>query len=183
MQRLPLPGRLFHNTATFTTMMNTKDVATPLASLFAELVDGISGGGAYVLNSGDAGLLASLERMSAGEASECHAGGATVAAHVDHVRYGLSLMNRWALGENPFKSADWAASWRIGKVSDEQWREIRDALKREVDPWRATLKTPREVGDRELTGMISSIVHLAYHFGAVRQISAAARGPKESGIP
>ena len=163
--------------------MNTKEIATPLATLFAELVDGISGGGAYVLNSGDAGLLASLERMSAGDASASSAGGATVAAHADHIRYGLSLMNRWALGENPFKSADWAASWRIGAVSDEQWREVRDGLKRETDAWRTTLEAPREVHEKELTGMISSIVHLAYHFGAVRQISAAARGPKESGIP
>jgi hypothetical protein len=31
----------------------------------------------------------------------------------------------------------------------------------------------------ELTGMIGSIAHLAYHLGAIRQISKDTRGPKE----
>jgi hypothetical protein len=31
----------------------------------------------------------------------------------------------------------------------------------------------------ELTGMIASIAHLAYHLGAIRQIVKDARGPKE----
>jgi hypothetical protein len=31
----------------------------------------------------------------------------------------------------------------------------------------------------ELTGMISSIAHLAYHLGAIRQINQKIRGPKE----
>jgi hypothetical protein len=31
--------------------------------------------------------------------------------------------------------------------------------------------------------MISSIAHLAYHLGAIRQIQRAARGPKEGSFP
>jgi hypothetical protein len=31
----------------------------------------------------------------------------------------------------------------------------------------------------ELTGMIASIAHFAYHLGAIRQIAKDARGPKE----
>ena len=31
----------------------------------------------------------------------------------------------------------------------------------------------------ELTGMIASIAHLAYHLGAIRQINKKVRGPKE----
>jgi len=41
------------------------------------------------------------------------------------------------------------------------------------------LQTPREVADVELSGMIGSIAHLAYHLGAIRQINKDARGPKE----
>ena len=37
----------------------------------------------------------------------------------------------------------------------------------------------REVARPELNGMIGSIAHLAYHLGAIRQIAAAARGPRE----
>jgi hypothetical protein len=45
------------------------------------------------------------------------------------------------------------------------------------------LRTPREVAGIELSGMIGSIAHLAYHLGAIRQINANARGPAEGSRP
>ena len=41
------------------------------------------------------------------------------------------------------------------------------------------LKTPREANGMEFTGLVSSIAHLAYHLGAIRQIHKDTRGPKE----
>jgi hypothetical protein len=41
------------------------------------------------------------------------------------------------------------------------------------------LNTPREVEAVELTGMIASVAHLAYHLGAIRQIGKETRGPRE----
>ena len=81
-------------------------------ALFSELMHGVSRTGGFMLNVGDHGLLRSLERVSAAEASALTRTGSSIAAHVDHLRYGLSLMNRWSQGENPFGSADWRASWR-----------------------------------------------------------------------
>ena len=49
----------------------------------------------------------------------------------------------------------------------------------ETTRWLNTLRTPREVQEVELNGMIGSIAHLAYHLGAIRQINASARGPAE----
>ena len=40
-------------------------------------------------------------------------------------------------------------------------------------------ETPREAASIELTGMIGSVAHLAYHLGAIRQINKDARGPRE----
>ena len=91
--------------------MNTAEISSTLATLLAELVDGASKDGGYMLNPGDEGLLRSLEKLSAADASALTPTGSSIAAHVDHVRYGLSLMNRWSQGENPFASADWTASW------------------------------------------------------------------------
>ena len=78
--------------------MQTNNIASSLTTLFSELVDGAKApvGGNFVLNSGDPGLLASLDKLSAADASRSVHGGATIAAHAEHVRYGLSLMNRWA---------------------------------------------------------------------------------------
>jgi hypothetical protein len=43
------------------------------------------------------------------------------------------------------------------------------------------LRTPREVNQIELNGLVGSIAHLAYHLGAIRQIDKLARGPAEPG--
>ena len=160
-------------------MINTRDIASSLGTLFTELVEGAAPSGGYMLNPGDAGLLAALDKLTAETASRLTSTGSSVAAHVDHLRYGLSLMNRWSAGENPFGDADWSASWKKTKVTDDEWRALRTALRSEATRWLSALRTPREVQDMELNGMIGSIAHLAYHLGAVRQIETSLRGPAE----
>jgi hypothetical protein len=150
-------------------------------SLFAELVDGASKSGGYMLNPGDPGLLASLDRIPASAASARTPSGSSIASHVEHLRYGLSLMIRWSQGENPFASADWTESWKRTTVSDAEWRTLRGQLREEASRWREVLRTPREVNAQELSGMIGSVAHLAYHLGAIRQIDRAVQGPGESG--
>jgi hypothetical protein len=160
--------------------MNTTEIAETLTTLFAELVDGAPEM-AYMLNPGDAGLLGSLDRLSAEAASAVEGGGASIAAHVEHVRYGLSLMNRWAGGEaNPFADADWSAAWRCTTVDAAAWAQLRADLAGEAHRWHTALGKPRDVARIELNGMIGSIAHLAYHLGAIRQIDRAARGPAAS---
>jgi len=161
--------------------MHTTEVTSPFTWLFAELVDGTSGrGGAFILNSGDVGLLRSLDKLSAAEASRSVHGGATIAAHAQHLRYGLSLMNRWAAeGGNPFADATWEEAWKIAEVDAAAWQDIRNGLADEAHRWLAVLGSPRGVSEVELAGMFASIAHLAYHLGAIRQISKDGRGPKE----
>lgn len=159
--------------------MNTRDLAGTLTTLFAELVDGPPSAAAYMLNRGDPGLLRSLDKLTARDASSAVPGGASIAAHVDHLRYGLSLMNRWSAGENPFNDADWSTSWQTTTVSDDDWRDLRARLRDEAHRWLDALRTPRDVVAVELNGIVGSIAHLAYHLGAIRQINRAARGPSE----
>jgi hypothetical protein len=161
--------------------MQTTDIARPLGLLFSELVDGVPGkGNAFILNTGDIGLLKSLDTLSPTDASRSVNDGATIAAHAQHVRYGLSLMSRWARqGGNPFADAKWDEAWKLTTVDDAAWSEIRRGLADETHRWLEILGAPREVIDVELTGMIASIAHLAYHLGAIRQIDKGVRGPRE----
>jgi hypothetical protein len=159
--------------------MRTDELTRTLENLFAELMHGVSGKGGFMLNVGDRGLLRSLERLSAAEASAVTRTGSSIAAHVAHVTYGLSLMNRWSQGENPFTNADWQASWKKTSVTDAEWEALRIQLRDEAARWLVVLRTPREVQGIELSGMIGSIAHLAYHIGAIRQINMKARGPAE----
>lgn len=159
----------------------TTNVSRSLTRLFSELVDGTSDkGDAFILNSGDVGLLRSLDKLAAADASRSVDGGATIAAHAQHVRYGLSLMNQWAAeGGNPFANAKWDEAWKTSTVDEAAWKEIRDGLRGETHRWLEALGSPRELSPIELTGMMSSIAHLAYHLGAIRQIGKAGRGPRE----
>jgi hypothetical protein len=146
-----------------------------LGKILGEIFDGPPGNEAYVLNSGDPGLLRQLDSIPAEAASaRPMPGKTTIAAHVDHVCYGFSLMNRWAAGEtNPFAGADWQASWRRGTVDDNRWRELRENLRRQVEAWRKHVAGRTDWDDLAAAGALSSAAHTAYHLGAIRQILAA----------
>src|SRR5437763_11806808 len=98
-----------------------------LSNLLTEIFDGPPGQEAYVLNPGDPGLLRQLDTIDASSASKRSAmGKSTIAAHVDHLHFGLALLNRWIAGEpNPFAGADYNASWQRTTVTEEQWRALR----------------------------------------------------------
>jgi hypothetical protein len=151
-----------------------------LDTLLRELIDGPDAKAAWMLNAGDAGLVRSLDTLTASAASSTPAsGGASIAAHVDHLRYGLSLMNRWSRGDpDPWSSADWTTSWTRVRVTDQEWAALRQAMKDEARAWLETIRSPREYSVMELNGVIASIAHLAYHFGAIRQIDRSIRGPR-----
>ena len=150
-----------------------------LALLASELLDG-STGECYILNKRDQGLLRSLDGLSAASASAIPAaGGASIAAHVDHVLYGVLLLNRWVGGEeNPWQDADWTASWKRTTVSEGEWTRLREQFRSETRRWREGLaKADNELPGLALNGVIASLAHLAYHVGAIRQIDRSIRGP------
>ena len=159
--------------------MRANEFHAALTQLFNELADGPTGE-AYMLNTGDVGLLGSLDKLTAADASRSTNQGATIAAHAQHVRYGLSLMNKWAAeGGNPFADAKWDEAWKVSSVDDGAWQEIRRGLTDECRRWSGALQTERELAGPTLLGMIGSVAHFAYHLGAIRQIDKTARGPRE----
>jgi hypothetical protein len=145
-----------------------------LAKMLVEIFEGPPGDEGYVLNPDDPGLLRQLDSIDAQTASTRDVPGkTTIAAHVDHVHYGLSLLNRWAKGEeNPWADADWNASWQRGVVSESQWQSLRDALQREYRDWHDAVAARTEWDDRAASDALASVAHTAYHLGSVRQILA-----------
>lgn len=157
------------------TSFNDSIFQRALKTLLIEIFDGPPGGAAYMLNPGDSGLLRQLDGIDAGAASaRTIPGTTTVAAHVDHVHYGLALLNRWAAGEeNPWADADWSASWKLGTVTEEEWRTLRLRLRSEVERWKTAVENRSAWDDIAAAGALSSVAHTAYHLGAIRQILAA----------
>jgi len=146
-----------------------------VSKLLTEIFDGPPGTEAYILNPGDPGLLGQLEKISAAAASEQPIPGKpSIAAHVDHVHFGMSLLTRWISGEeNPWADADWNGAWKRNTVTDEQWRTLRDNLRKESDTWRKAVGVRTEWDDMTAAGALSTIAHTAYHLGAIRQILGA----------
>ena len=146
-----------------------------LSKLLIEIFDGPPGNEAYLLNPGDVGLLRQLDSITAADASRRPMPGkTTIASHVDHLHFGLTLLVRWAAGEqNPFAGADWNVSWQRTTVTDEQWKELRAALRDQVKKWQSAVAARKNWDEVAACGALSSAAHTAYHLGAIRQILAA----------
>jgi hypothetical protein len=149
-----------------------------VSKLLIEVFDGPPTSEAYVLNPGDPGLLRQLERISAAAASlQPIPGKPSVASHVDHIYFGLSLLNRWVSGEeNPFAGADFNESWRRTTVTEQEWRAMGESLRKEADTWRRAVAARSKWDDMSAAAALSTIAHTAYHLGAIRQVLAAAGG-------
>jgi hypothetical protein len=160
--------------------MNTRDVTESLIAVMNELVNGTAPTGGLLLNSGDRGILHALDKLTAKDASVIVNGGSSIAAHVAHVTFYANIINRVAAGENPWEGADWAASWKKPVVNAEEWENLKRALADEHSKWLMINGEPRDVSTSELTYMVASIAHLAYHLGAIRQMDRHARGPGAS---
>ena len=145
-----------------------------LSNMLTEIFDGPPGQEAYLLNPGDPGLLRQLDTIEASAASKRPMPGkTTIATHVDHVHFGLSILSRWAAGEaNPWAGADWNGSWQRTTVTDDQWRTLRDGLGHEAEKWRKVVATRTNWDDMGAAAALSTAAHTAYHFGAIRQILA-----------
>jgi hypothetical protein len=157
---------------------NSADVTNALVTVLSEVLHGPSAEAAFLLNRGDRGLINSLGAVTGEMASARPAGRSSIAAHIDHLRYGLELLNRWAQGENPWADANFAASWTRQQVNEDQWQALQKALASEARRWLEALKQPRTWDTSTLTEAMASVAHLAYHLGAIRQLAQPASGPR-----
>jgi len=148
-----------------------------VSKLLIEVFNGPPAQEAYILNPGDSGLLGQLETISAATASkQAIPGKPSIAAHVDHLHFGMSLLTRWISGEeNPWADADWTGAWKRNTVTDEEWRTLCDNLRKQSDTWRNAVTARTQWDDITAAGALSTIAHTAYHLGAIRQILTAAK--------
>jgi hypothetical protein len=118
--------------------------------------------------SGNAGVFATLESLSAAQASATTALGTSVAAHAAHLAFHLEVSLRWANGDRgPF---DWKGSFEPRVVGQAEWTErckrVRDAYNRFV----AHNRRPREWSLDDAENLAAAVAHAVYHLGAIRQV-------------
>jgi hypothetical protein len=127
---------------------------------------------AYLLNSGDPGMVETLRPLSAETASKQPGPGRkTIAAHANHVLYGIELANRALAGEQGvYEKADWNPAWQLETVSEEQWQCLIERVDQQSDLLISQCNHNRDWDEVMLTGAFSIAAHAAYHLGAIRQM-------------
>lgn len=121
-------------------------------------------------------LFETLATVTAEEASQpvsdtC----ASIAAQVEHVRYYLEVLQRYMRGEEP-DDVDWSMAWQIREVTADEWAASIDRLRDEYRNVRALIDTYDDwLGEDQLSGALSILVHSAYHLGEIRQALCTVR--------
>ena len=129
----------------------------------------------YLLDPGTS-LFETLAGISADEASRpIGASCASLAAQVNHVRFSIDVLLEGArTGEQ--RPADWAASWQVGAVTDDEWQELIARLRAAYQQVRGFVHTFEAWDDRFVGGALALVGHCAYHLGEIRQGLAVLRG-------
>ncbi|HUX21598.1 MAG TPA: hypothetical protein VMW69_10195, partial [Spirochaetia bacterium] len=140
----------------------------------------------FVDNEAKCGFIGVLEGRSAAEASRplSPPDPITLASHVGHVHYSLTLVIRSVKGELPYSNADWAGSWGNRSVDDEAWSRLIAGLRSSYEELRGLI-TAGAVWRTEdlLTETLAQIAHGAWHLGAIRQGLGMVRAPRGSDKP
>ena len=123
--------------------------------------------------SGNAGVLATLDGLTAVQASDPTALGTSIAAHAAHLAFHLEVTVRWANGDRgPF---DWKGSVNPGEVDTVAWAARRERVRAAYAGMVAHVRGVKEWTADEAGGLAASVAHVAYHLGAIRQILKLAR--------
>jgi hypothetical protein len=152
-------------------MATSEALTSAVRQLLAEGFEGASAGTTWFVD--DQGLLGSIQELDAARASRpTSPEGSTVAAHVEHVRWFVALLNAFARGERP--AVEWAESWTVREVDGEAWASLQADPEREFRELSEHLARGVEVEDPErLMPVLATVAHVAYHLGAVRQMVKA----------
>jgi hypothetical protein len=137
--------------------------------LLRETFEGPSGPSTYFIdNDPKAGLFATIEGMSAEEASQPFGGSAaSIAGHVHHVGFHLDMSSAWLRGDR--EPRDWSQSWTITTLDERRWADLRSRLRHQFEDLVRAIESEPTPRDEDLATAIAAIAHAAYHLGAIRQ--------------
>jgi hypothetical protein len=150
-------------------MANQIDREVFLENVFALLEETFENTRGIYLDRGTS-LFDTLAPLSSEQVSR-DVNGNTIAAHVEHARFYLVVLREFMNGRT--EKVDWAESWKLKTVTDEQWNDLKDALRREYAETVIFFKSTEDWNDERIGGALAIIAHTAFHNGAIRQILKA----------
>jgi hypothetical protein len=115
------------------------------------------------------GLYPTLAQIDAVTASKVPVPGrSSIAAHCEHLRYTLEIVNAWSKLEKP--QPDWGLAWKTASLDAAAWEALKTAIQGESETLKTLIAASSEWNPKLLNLLLSNTSHLAYHVGAIRQI-------------
>jgi len=143
-----------------------------ILGVLVEAFEGPQQNWSYFTDTGKgSGLLGTLERMSATDASRV-LGKTSIAAHVNHVIFGLEASSAWIEGDRTTRK--WSESWSLTEADDERWRRMQALLRTGYRDLRKNIELFAASSAESMGGVVGALAHVAYHLGAIRQKAAIA---------
>lgn len=139
-------------------------ITAEILDLFDETFENVHG---YYLDKGTS-LFEQLAHISSSNASaSTKASDFTIAGHVKHVSFYIKTLIGYMNGEITGRT-DWEKSWTVKSVNDEEWNALKDELAGSYSLVKETIGRFTYWKDEDdFSGIISILVHTAYHLGAI----------------
>ena len=143
------------------------DALTQILGVLAEAFEGPRERWSYFTDTGrDSGLFGSLAKVDAAGASRV-IGKTSIAAHVNHLIFGLHASARWVEGDRTTHS--WTESWSISQVDETRWKRMQGELRAAYMDMDKVIRLFAAGSEEAMGGVLGALAHAAYHLGAIRQ--------------
>ena len=153
-------------------MIEPAILATSLTTLLAETFGVSDSPDGYMLESGRAGLMGTINALDASTASVALAPGEpAIAAQCGHILFLLSFFSAYEQGQTP--AADWEGSWARRVVDEPAWAALRGQLQSTYDAVVARFTPDSPWPEPRVGAAILLLAHCAYHVGQIRQLLTA----------
>lgn len=149
-------------------MIPTATFTQSFFELFAEAFGVSTAPSGYFLDTGQSGLLGTINTLNTEVASATRSPEeATIAAHCGHILFLLQFFEAYERGETP--NPDWAGSWTTRIVDDAAWHALRRELQTTYTSVVTRLQERETWPDEAIGASMMLLAHCAYHVGEIRQ--------------
>jgi hypothetical protein len=149
-------------------MIADKDFTNNLFQLLKEFFESPPTTGAACLDQ-KAGLFDTLNQLSSAQASSQVRDAPSIASHGEHVWFYQDILIGGLKGKT-YGKIDWKQSWVKQSVSEEEWKELQDKLKRQYQDLMELLESLETWDDTNVGDPMAILAHTAYHLGPIRQL-------------
>lgn len=140
-----------------------------LAGLLSEAFGVAESQQGFFLDSGQSGLLGTINQLDAATASTLFRPDAeTIAAHCGHVCWLLNFFAAYERGETP--APDWAASWQTQVVDEPTWKALRGEIAQTYTHLLTRLHARTDWQPMAVGAWMMLLAHVSYHVGVIHKL-------------